>query len=64
MRFVICMINSLDGSRIDKELSEEELTKMVGQFIVSRAVERGQTNTTMIVKGQSYKMQIKAIKQL
>ena len=62
MRFVICMINSLDGSRIDKELSEEELTKMVGQFIVSRAVERGQTNTTMIVKGQSYKMQIKAIK--
>lgn len=62
MRFVICMINSLDGSRIDKELSEEELTKMVGQFIVSRAVERGQTNTTMIVKGQSYKMQIKAVK--
>jgi len=62
MRFVICMINSLDGSRIDKELSEEELTKMVGQFIVSRAKDVGQTNTTMIVKGQSYKMQIKAIK--
>ena len=62
MKFVICMTSSLDGSRIDKELSEEELTKMVGQFIVSRAVERGQTNTTMIVKGQTYKMQIKAIK--
>ena len=62
MRFVICMISSLDGSREDKELSEEELTKMVGSFIVSRAKDVGQTNTTMIVKGQSYKMQIKAIK--
>ena len=62
MRFVICMISSLDGSREDKELSEEELTKMVGSFIVSRAIDLGQTNTTMIVKGQSYKMQIKAIK--
>jgi len=62
MRFVICMISSLDGSRVDKELSEEELTGMVGSFIVSRAKDVGQTNTTMIVKGQSYKMQIKAIK--
>ena len=62
MRFVICMISSLDGSREDKELSEEELTGMVGSFIVSRAKDVGQTNTTMIVKGQSYKMQIKAIK--
>jgi len=62
MRFVICMISSLDGSRQDKELSEEELTGMVGSFIVSRAKDVGQTNTTMIVKGQSYKMQIKAIK--
>ena len=61
MRFVICMISSLDGSREDKELSEEELTGMVGSFIVSRAKDVGQTNTTMIVKGQSYKMQIKAI---
>jgi len=56
------MISSLDGSRVDKELSEEELTGMVGSFIVSRAKDVGQTNTTMIVKGQSYKMQIKAIK--
>ena len=62
MRFVTCMISSLDGSREDKELSEEELTGMVGSFIVSRAKDVGQTNTTMIVKGQSYKMQIKAIK--
>ena len=64
MKFAITMTSSLDGQRQDKEMTEEQLTGLVGSYVVSRAKENGQTNTTIIIKGTSYKMQIAVIKQL
>ncbi len=62
MKFAITMTSSLDGQRQDKEMTEEQLTGLVGSYVVSRAKENGQTNTTIIIKGTSYKMQIAVIK--
>ena len=56
------MTSSLDGKREDKEMTEEQLTGLVGSYVVSRAKENGQTNTTIIIKSTSYKMQIAVIK--
>ena len=62
MKFAITMTSSLDGQRQDKEMTEEQLNGLVGSYVVSRAKENGQTNTTIIIKGTSYKMQIAVIK--
>jgi len=62
MRFSVVLISSLNGERQDREYTEKELTAIVGSYVVSRAVKLGQTNTTIIIKGTSYKMQIKHLK--
>ena len=62
MKFAVTMTSSLDGKREDKEMTEAELEALVGSYVVSRAKANGQTNTTIIIKGASYKMQIAVIK--
>ena len=61
MKFAITKTSSLDGKREDKEMTEEQLTGLVGSAWF-HAKENGQTNTTIIIKGTSYKMQIAVIK--
>ena len=62
MKFAVTMTSSLDGQRQDKEMTEAELEGLVGSYVVSRAKQNGQTNTTIIIKSSSYKMQIAVIK--
>lgn len=62
MKFFTVLTNTMTHERKDKEMTQQELTSIVGEYVVSRAVELGQTNTTIINKGQTYKMQIKAVK--
>ena len=58
MKFAITMTSSLDGKREDKEMTEEQLTGLVGSYVVSRAKENGQTNTTIIVKARLIKCKL------
>jgi len=62
MRFSCLLINEKTNDRKQKTYSKEELTAIVGDFVVSRAIDRSETNTTIINKGQTYKMLIKYLK--
>jgi hypothetical protein len=59
MSYHCLLINQKTNER--KELvysNEEELVKIVGDYVVSRARELGQTSTTIINKGTTFKMLI------
>jgi len=62
MKFVCLFINQKTNERIQKEFTEEEMNKVLGSFIADRAIARGETNTTYIEKGTSYKVLIKYLK--
>jgi len=62
MKFVCLFINQKTNERITREFNEEEMNKVLGSFIADRAIERGETNTTYIEKGTSYKVLIKYLK--
>ena len=62
MSYHCLLINQKTNER--KELvysNEEELVKIVGDYVVSRARELGQTSTTIINKGTTFKMLINYI---
>lgn len=59
MSYHCLLINQKTNER--KELvysNEEELVKIVGDYVVSRARELGQTSTTIINNGTTFKMLI------
>lgn len=62
MKFSTLLVNQKTNERKEKIFTEEELKKIVGDFVISRAIDRGETNTTIINNGQTYKMYIKYLK--
>ena len=62
MKFSTLLVNQKTNERNEKIFTEEELKKIVGDFVISRAIDRGETNTTIINNGQTYKMYIKYLK--
>lgn len=62
MKFSTLLVNQKTNERKEKIFTEEELKKIVGDFVISRAIDRGETNTTIINNGQTYKMFIKYLK--
>lgn len=62
MKFSTLLINQKDNTQKDKIMSEEELRPIVGDYVISRAVEYGETVTNIINNGQTYKMFIRLLK--
>lgn len=62
MKFNCLFINKRTNERKTKEFSKEEIDKYLGEYVTERAIERGQTNTTVMKKGDAYKVQVKYIK--
>ena len=62
MKFSTLLINLKTYEREEKVYTQYELTKIVGEFVVNRAIQRSETNTTIIKNNQSYKMLIKYLK--
>ncbi|BAQ94202.1 hypothetical protein HOQ52_gp06 [uncultured phage_MedDCM-OCT-S30-C28] len=62
MKFNCLFINKRTNERKTKEFTKEEIDKYLGEYVTERAIERGQTNTTVMKKGDAYKVQVKYIK--
>jgi hypothetical protein len=62
MKFSTLLINLETYEREEKVYTQYELTEIVGEFVVNRAIQRSETNTTIIKNNQSYKMLIKYLK--
>ena len=45
-----------------KEFTKEEIDKYLGEYVTERAIDRGQTNTTVMKKGDAYKVLVKYLK--
>ena len=62
MIFNCLFINKRTNERTTKMFTEEEMNKYLGSYVTDRAIKRGETNTTYVQGGDSYKDQIKYLK--
>ena len=62
MKFNCLFINKRSNERKQKEFTKEELDKYLGEYVTERAIDRGQTNTTVMKKGDAYKVLVKYLK--
>lgn len=62
MKFHCVLINQFDHSRKEKVFTKEELEAITGSYVTDRAKKLGETNTTIINNGTTYKMLIKYLK--
>jgi hypothetical protein len=62
MKFNCLFINKRTNERINKEFKEEEIDKYLGDYVKERAVNRGQTNTTVVKRGDHWKVLVKYLK--
>jgi len=62
MKFNCLFINKRTNERKTKEFSKEEIDKYLGEYVTERAIDRGQTNTTVMKKGDAYKVLVKYLK--
>tara|TARA_B110000503_G_scaffold137939_1_gene223075 strand:+ start:4999 stop:5190 length:192 start_codon:yes stop_codon:yes gene_type:complete len=63
MKFVCLFINKRTNERIQKEFTEEEIDKYLGNYVKERAVKRSETNTTVIKRGDTWKVLVKYLKK-
>jgi len=62
MKFNCLFINKRTNERKEKEFTEKEIDKYLGDYVKDRAVKLGQTNTTVIKRGDHWKVQVKYLK--
>jgi|TARA_B100001059_G_C17816527_1_gene575630 hypothetical protein len=62
MKFNCLFINKRTNERKQKEFTKEEIDKYLGEYVTERAIDRGQTNTTVMKKGDAYKVLVKYLK--
>ena len=62
MKFNCLFINKRTNERKQKEFTKEEIDKYLGEYVTERAKDRGQTNTTVMKKGDAYKVLVKYLK--
>jgi|TARA_B100001094_G_scaffold255320_1_gene254262 hypothetical protein len=62
MKFNCLFINKRTNERINKEFTEAEIDKYLGDYVKERAVNRGQTNTTVVKRGDHWKVLVKYLK--
>ena len=63
MKFNCLFINKRTNERINKEFTEAEIDKYLGDYVKDRAIKRGQTNTTVIKRKDAWKVLVKYLKK-
>ena len=59
MNFKCLFINKRTNERINKEFTVDQIDKYLGEYIKDRAIKRGETNTTVTKRGDSWKVTVK-----
>ena len=59
MKFNCLFINKRTNAKISKDYSVKDIDKYLGEYIKERAIKRGETTTTVIKRGDSWKVLVK-----
>ena len=59
MKFNCVFINKRTNKKISKDFTVKEIDKYLGEYIKDRAIKRGHTTTTVIKRGDNWKVTIK-----
>jgi hypothetical protein len=62
MKFNCLTTNKRTNKKISKNYSVKEIDKYLGEYIKDRAIKRGETTTTVIKRGDSWKVLVKYLK--
>ena len=62
MKFNCDFTNKRTNKKISKDYSVKEIDKYLGEYIKDRAIKRGETTTTVIKRGDSWKVLVKYLK--
>ena len=58
MKFNCLFINKRTNAKISKEFTVAQIDKYLGEYIKDRAIKRGHTTTTVIKRGDNWKVQL------
>ena len=58
MPFQCLLIDQENNKREEIKYTQEQLSKLVDDGVINRAISFGQTSTTIIIKNRTYKMLI------
>ena len=62
MKFNCLFINKRTNAKISKDFTVKEIDTYLGEYIKDRAIKRGHTTTTVIKRGDNWKVTIKYLK--
>ena len=58
MKFNCVFTNKRTNKKINKDFTVKEIDKYLGEYIKDRAINRGETTTTVIKRGDNWKVTI------
>ena len=59
MKFNCVFTNKRTNKKIHKDFTVKEIDQYLGEYIKDRAIKRGETTTTVIKRGDSWKVLVK-----
>ena len=59
MKFNCVFTNKRTNKKINKDITVKEIDQYLGEYIKDRAIKRGETTTTVIKRGDSWKVLVK-----
>jgi len=59
MKFKCVLTNKRTNKKINKDFTVKEIDKYLGEYIKDRAIKRGETTTSVIKRGDSWKVLVK-----
>jgi|TARA_B110000858_G_scaffold9489_1_gene9918 hypothetical protein len=59
MKFNCVFTNKRTNKKINKDFTVKEIDKYLGEYIKDRAIKRGETTTTVMKRGDSWKVLVK-----
>ena len=62
MKFNCVFTNKRTNKKINKDFTVKEIDQYLGEYIKDRAIKRGETTTTVIKRGDSWKVLVKYLK--
>ena len=62
MKFNCLFVNKRTNKKINKDFTVKEIDQYLGEYIKERAIKRGYTTTTVIKRGDNWKVTIKYTK--
>ena len=62
MRFKCVFTNKRTNKKINKDFTVKEIDQYLGEYIKDRAIKRGETTTTVIKRGDSWKVKVSYLK--